>query len=293
MSTGASDHCPIILTRQDRVPRKASFKFENHWLHTQGFRETVQQAWAKQHTGPALSVLKIKLADTARALKAWSKPLFSNARLQLHIAKEMILRLDVAQERRHLSNAELTLKRDLKLRALGLAAVERSRQKQASRINWLKSGDACTRFFHMKMSARKRRKYIYSLKRQDGTMTWDNLEKEEIIHDYFSNLKGQKVARTKTFSWNRLDLSTVQEVPGMELDWPFTESEIELAVKSLPSGKAPGPDGFTIEFYKQCWDIIKLDIVSAFHSIHIQQCESLSQVNGGASHHDSKGRSCY
>jgi hypothetical protein len=48
MSTGVSDHCPIILTRLDRVPRKSSFKFENHWLHVQGFREVVQQAWAKE-----------------------------------------------------------------------------------------------------------------------------------------------------------------------------------------------------------------------------------------------------
>lgn len=30
LSTGSSDHCPIVLARQDRVPRKASFKFENH-----------------------------------------------------------------------------------------------------------------------------------------------------------------------------------------------------------------------------------------------------------------------
>jgi exonuclease III len=44
LSTGVSDHCPIFLTRQDRIPRKASFKFENHWLHTQGFRDVVQQA---------------------------------------------------------------------------------------------------------------------------------------------------------------------------------------------------------------------------------------------------------
>ena len=60
-----------------------------------------------------------------RALKSWSKPLFSKARLQLHIANEVILRLDIAQEDRQLSDAEQTLRKDLKLRALGLAAVER------------------------------------------------------------------------------------------------------------------------------------------------------------------------
>jgi hypothetical protein len=78
MSTWASDHYLIVLTRQERLPRKASFKFENHWLHIQGFQETIQEAWNKQHRGTALSVLKLKLDETARALKVWSKPLFSN-----------------------------------------------------------------------------------------------------------------------------------------------------------------------------------------------------------------------
>jgi hypothetical protein len=140
----------------------------------------------------------------------------------------------------------------------------------------------------MKMSARKRRKYIYGLKRQDGTMTWNNRDKEDIIHDYFSKLMGRKVPRSKTLNWERLALANVQEELGIELDWPFTEREIECAVHSLPSGKAPGPNGFTSEFYKHYWDIIKLDVVSTFHGIHILQCDSLSQVNGGAGYYDTE-----
>lgn len=76
--------------------RKARFKFENHWLKIDGFREVVQSAWTKPQTGSANTVLSKKLAETARALREWSKPLFSNARLQLHIANEVILRLDIA-----------------------------------------------------------------------------------------------------------------------------------------------------------------------------------------------------
>jgi hypothetical protein len=231
------------------VPRKASFKFENHWLHLSGFKEIVQNAWAKQHNGSVHNVLKIKLNETARVLKTWSKTLFRNARLRLQIANEVILRPDIVQESRLLSNDELTLRKDLKLRALGLAALDRARRKQDSRINWIKSGDACTQFFHLKMSA-IRRKYIYSMKRQDGTLTWAHQEKEEIIHDFFSKLMGTKEARSRTFDWDKLSMSRLQELPGLELDRPFSEGKIEYAIKCLPNGKAPGPNGFTNDFYK-------------------------------------------
>jgi exonuclease III len=209
LSTAGSDHCPIMLTCQALVPRKASFKFENFWLHVHGFKEVVQQAWTKQQHGPAHTVLKNKLAETARALRTWSKSLFSRTRIQLHIANEIILRLDIAQESRLLSDAEWSLRRDLKLRALGLAAVERCRRKQASRVNWVRAGDACTRFFHLKMSARRRRKYIYTLKRQDGTLTWDHHEKEEIIRGYFTSIMGAKEQRSRTINWDRLAMSRI------------------------------------------------------------------------------------
>jgi hypothetical protein len=28
----------------------------------------------------------------------------------------------------------------------------------------------------------------------------------------------------------------------------------------MPNGKAPGPDGCTVEFFKSCWEIIKHDV---------------------------------
>jgi endonuclease/exonuclease/phosphatase family metal-dependent hydrolase len=249
LSTGVSDHTPIMLTRHVTVPRRATFRFEDHWLRTDGFIEVVQQAWAKQQTGSAHTVLRKKLSETAHTLRRWSKPLFSNARLQLHIANEVIMRLDMAQERRLLSVAELALRRELKLRALGLAALERSRRRQASRFIWVKAGDACTKFFHLRMGARRRRKYIPSLKKQDDTLTWDHEEKEEVLHDYFSSILGSRVQRSRSFNWTRLAMSKIVEIPGLELDRPFTV-EVEYAVKCLPNDKAPGPDGFTNNFYK-------------------------------------------
>jgi len=28
----------------------------------------------------------------------------------------------------------------------------------------------------------------------------------------------------------------------------------------MPNGKAPSPDGFTTDFFKSCWDVVKYDI---------------------------------
>lgn len=47
-----------------------------------------------------------------------------------------------------------------------------------------------------------------------------------------------------------LGLPTLSEDQVISLDQPITVEEIAEAIRSLPSGKAPGPDGFTAEFYK-------------------------------------------
>jgi hypothetical protein len=198
-----------------------------------GFHEVVQSAWNKQQTGSPHIILRKKLSKTAKALHAWAKPLFSNARLQLHIAMEVIFWLDKAQEDRQLTTDETNLQQDLKIRVLGLAVVERSRRRQASRINYIRVGDACMRFFHLKMSARKRKKNIASLKRQDGTIAWSHDDKHEVLHEYFMNLMGRKISRQRTFNWNNLQLHPLVQLPGIELDRPFTLTEIEQAIKAI------------------------------------------------------------
>jgi Tfp pilus assembly protein PilZ len=51
-------------------------------------------------------ILHNRLTSTKRSLLSWSRSLFSDARLQLHMANEVILRLDIAQESRTLSIAD-------------------------------------------------------------------------------------------------------------------------------------------------------------------------------------------
>lgn len=50
----------------------------------------------------------------------------------------------------------------------------------------------------------------------------------------------------------------------------------------MPSDKAPGPDGFTGAFFKDCWEIIKGDIMNAvnhFSSLHTSNLHWLNSAN--------------
>ena len=42
----------------------------------------------------------------------------------------------------------------------------------------------------------------------------------------------------------------------------ITLEEVEKVVFQMKKGKAPGPDGFPIEFFQEFWDIIKLDLLA-------------------------------
>ena len=115
LSSSLSDHCPLLLA-DDKGPRRPrSFKFENFWVSLPGFHEVVQKAWNEpmQHSEP-YQRLHHKLKKTALRLSEWSKNMFSKAKIHLHAAHMVILRLDIAQEERTLSVEELDLRSRLK-----------------------------------------------------------------------------------------------------------------------------------------------------------------------------------
>lgn len=94
-------------------------------------------------------------------LKAMKQQIFpSSARLQLHMANEVILHLDVALDRRPLSVEEHDLHSRLKKRVVGLAILERSRKRQCSRVTNLREGDANTGHFHRKANGCRQKKFI-------------------------------------------------------------------------------------------------------------------------------------
>lgn len=95
-------------------------------------------------------MLHTKLSRTARALKKWDRKETRHSRELYNVATQLIFLLDLAQEERELTEEERKLRKELKLKLLGLAAVERMRWRQRSRLTWIRVGDANTKLFHIR-----------------------------------------------------------------------------------------------------------------------------------------------
>ena len=108
---------------------------------------------------------------------------------------------------------------------------------------------------------------------------WAHDEKQRVLQDFFQDLIGKKIHRTQTFQWPQLQLNALVQLPGLELDRAFIENEIQHAIRDLSSEKAPGPDDFTGDFYKHCWEIIKPDVLAAFHAFYIHHNGALEHLN--------------
>ena len=171
-----------------------------------------------------------KLHEKAKALRKWSNSLISDTKLKLHMGQEVILRLDIAQESRELTDAEHHLRCKLKKRILGWAIIEKARKRQSSRVTYLREGDANTKIFHLKANSRRRNNFIQRLRNGQGR-AFSHQEKQHVVYDYFSSIMADPPARTRDFNWDALDLSVVNLA---DLDDPFSEHEVLTAIKQLP-----------------------------------------------------------
>lgn len=116
---------------------------------------------------------------------------------------------------------------------------------------------------------------IFSLQHGDSTISHESGMAEAAFH-YFSSRIGTSCERQFSIDLDQIDNHTFN-MAG--LAHPFTEDEIWQAVKSLPRGKAPGPDGFTSEFLVACWDTIKADICGMFDKFFSLNGRSMQRLN--------------
>jgi hypothetical protein len=144
---------------------------------------------------------------------------------------------------------------------------ERKRQeeilwKQKSRIQWLKEGERNTKFFHRTVVQRRHSNKITHLITDEGETLHSHVDLETNLINYFQNLLTEPIPDRQA-AINKITRhipSLVTQEQNAALLRPFTIEEVDQALQDTPKSKAPGPDGFTSDFFHHCWPMIRTEV---------------------------------
>ncbi|RVW19678.1 Structural maintenance of chromosomes protein 3, partial [Vitis vinifera] len=262
-----SDHSPICLETNPFMWGPTPFRFENMWLLHPEFKEKFRDWW-QECTVEGWEGHKFmrKLKFIKSKLKEWNTRVFGDLReRKKHILTDLG-RIDRIEQEGNL-NLELVSERILRRKELeDLLLKEEVQWRQKSRVKWIKEGDCNSKFFHRVATGRRSRKFIKSLISERG----ETLNNIEVISEEIVNFFGNLYSKPEGDSWKieGIDWAPISEESAIWLDRPFSEEEVRMAVFQLNREKAPGPDGFTLAVYQECWDVIKEDLMRVFFEFH-------------------------
>uniref|UniRef100_A0A1S3X514 Reverse transcriptase domain-containing protein n=1 Tax=Nicotiana tabacum TaxID=4097 RepID=A0A1S3X514_TOBAC len=117
--------------------------------------------------------------------------------------------------------------------------------RQKSRVLWLKEGDMNTKIFHRTANAHKRNNNIDQLMiRQEVVEDPDRIEIE--ITEFYKKLYKEPKEWRPTVNFE--NSSKISKSEREFLQSNFEEQEVLTCLKMCASDKAPGPDGYTMDF---------------------------------------------
>uniref|UniRef100_A0A2N9GUN7 Reverse transcriptase domain-containing protein n=1 Tax=Fagus sylvatica TaxID=28930 RepID=A0A2N9GUN7_FAGSY len=232
-------HCPIILECRNFKRGKSYFKFENMWLHHQDFVGNVRNLWGGyDFQGSPSDILASKLKVLKEDIKKWNKECFGDVRIK---------KLDLMHELQMLEGKENQ----------GLLTAE----EKSYRLK----GDKNTKFFQRTANAHRRNNYIESLQHREQQWKSESEIRDGIV-DFYQGLYSEKEAWRPVLGG--VEFNTIDSAEATQLEGPFSEEEVVTALNQMNGEKAPGPDGYTIAFYKHCWDIVKLEVLNSLQEFH-------------------------
>ncbi|XP_028074640.1 uncharacterized protein LOC114277023 [Camellia sinensis] len=239
-----SDHCPLLIRKDERDWGPKPFKFINAWTLHPNFPSFVENTWKETTVrgGPGQALLQ-KLKLLKLALKKWNSEVFGNISTNLKAAEVESHDLDISVEERPLLASERDRRRVLQNEIWKLSKMMKWMWQQKSRVNWTLNGDKNTRFFHVMASCKQNRNII------------NIISVNGVIHKEPDTIKQEALLHFKkqfTEDWaNRPSLGGVFKLVQVnhhfqELEIEFSEAEIKAAIKECNGNKAPGPDGFNL-----------------------------------------------
>ena len=133
--------------------------------------------------------------------------------------------------------------------------------RQKFRELWLKEGDNNTIFFHRMANAHSRRNWLPKLK-VNGCWHMEENDLKNNVVGAFQKLHSKEEGWLPCIDGLSFIRLASSEAEGLEI--LFSEEGVFATLSNLGKNKALDLDGFTMNFWLFCWDVVKVEIMGFF-----------------------------
>ena len=169
---------------------------------------------------------------------------------------------------------------------LELKSIYKEKGKQAmfrAKCRWVENGERPTKYFFNQEERNYNKKTIRELRLQDESTTYNENEILDQIETFYKQLYTSEgnFSDEECDSFIRdLEIPTLKDEDRDNLEGPLTYDECRKSLETFQNDKAPGEDGFTVEFYKYFFDLLGNDFLASLNEAHAKGELSISQRRG-------------
>ena len=129
-------------------------------------------------------------------------------------------------------------------------------------------GDKASRLLALQLQHQSASRFITQIRKPPHTIVTDPKEINNVFASYYSNLYQSEAPPDnilmKQFLDN-LDFPMINETSKINLDAPLSLKEVTDSLRLMQNGKAPGPDGFPVDFLKKFSDQLSPLLLDMFN----------------------------
>ncbi|WOL02152.1 hypothetical protein Cni_G10871 [Canna indica] len=258
------------------IQRERRFIFELYWLESEDIAHLIKENWGENvKQREKLEYFLNYLGNLGKELRLWSRNCFGSLERRLKDTLAELEILEIADEQGLTSDAEIVNIQCLTNKVMALNRQLHIKWWTKARTNWIEINDKNTKYFHNLAKFKKRKNTIMQIT-ENGKDISETCHIVQAFERWYRDIWKEDSIDQNLVNWDDLKLLKWKKVPNdshISLIRMFSEHEIVDAMNSLGKGKEPGPDGYSLEFYLNFWDIIKESYMEAVRKINFSKSE--------------------
>ncbi|XP_074266397.1 uncharacterized protein LOC141589661 [Silene latifolia] len=258
MPKGSFDHCPyVVYPHRKPVTRKPNFKYFNMWRLDANFKQVISEGWDKEVKGTQMFQHVCKLKNLKHGLKHLNKGPLGDIENKVNVAKLALFKI---QEELVSNPMEPTLVASAKVLSDELLNLKTAwhlfiYMEQKAKVVWINVGDDNTQYFHSHLKTRKAKNKVIQIQDTSGKLCTTSSAIQQAFISFYEELLGSSKEVDPVCDSIITAGTLLNEAHHEILIAEVSSDEVKKAMFDICGNKAPSPDGFSSQFYKDTWDI--------------------------------------